>query len=91
MQTIIYWYFLLIIVISLLGFYLGRKYILMRRKEKIRAEELESEFSKQINDSDNEENPDMIELTLNYENKRADEEIDDTFNDGDCFFDICKL
>jgi hypothetical protein len=25
----------------------------------------------------------MIELTLNYENKRADEEIDDTFNDGD--------
>jgi chromosome segregation ATPase len=25
----------------------------------------------------------MIELTLNYENKRADEEIDDTFNNGD--------
>ena len=36
-----------------------------------------------MSDSDNEENPDMIELTLNYENKRADEEIDDTFNDGD--------
>ena len=38
------------IFISLLGFYLGRKYILMRRKAKIRAEELESEFSKQINE-----------------------------------------
>ena len=36
-----------------------------------------------MSDSDNEENPDMIELTLNYENKRADEEIDDDFNDGD--------
>ena len=42
----------LIIAISFFGFYLGRKYILMRRKEKIRAEELESEFSKSINDSD---------------------------------------
>ena len=42
----------LIIVFSFFGFYLGRKYILMRRKEKIRAEELESEFSKSINDSD---------------------------------------
>ena len=39
----------LIIGISLLGFYLGRKYILMRRKAKIRAEELENEFSKEIN------------------------------------------
>ena len=36
-----------------------------------------------MSDNDNEENPDMIELTLNYENKRADEEIDDTFNNGD--------
>ena len=36
-----------------------------------------------MSDSDNEENLDLIELTLNYENKRADEEIDDTFNDGD--------
>ena len=36
-----------------------------------------------MSDSDNEENPDMIELTLNYENKRADEEIDDDFNNGD--------
>ena len=36
-----------------------------------------------MSDSDNEENPGMIELTLNYENKRADEEIDDDFNDGD--------
>ena len=36
-----------------------------------------------MSDSDNEENPGMIELTLNYENKRADEEIDDDFNNGD--------
>ena len=35
-----------------------------------------------MSDSDNEENPGMIELTLNYENKRADEEIDDTYNNG---------
>ena len=42
----------LCIFISFLGFYLGRKYILMRRKEKIRAEELESEFSKSINDDE---------------------------------------
>ena len=42
----------LIIGISLLGFYLGRKYILMRRKAKIRAEELENEFSKEINEND---------------------------------------
>ena len=54
----------LIIVISLLGFYLGRKYILMRRKEKIRAEELESEFSKQINDSDNEYQPSKDEKNI---------------------------
>ena len=47
----------LIISVSLLGFYLGRKYILMRRREKIRAEELESEFSKTINDSDNDYQP----------------------------------
>ena len=37
-----------------------------------------------MSDSDNEENPEIIELTVNYENKRADEEIDDTsFNNGD--------
>ena len=36
-----------------------------------------------MSDSDNEENPDMIELTLNYENKRADEEIDDDFKNGE--------
>ena len=47
----------LIISVSLLGFYLGRKYILMRRREKIRAEELESEFSKTINDGDNDYQP----------------------------------
>ena len=35
-----------------------------------------------MSDSDNEENPGMIELTLNYENKRADEEIDDAYNNG---------
>ena len=35
-----------------------------------------------MSDSDNEENLDLIELTLNYENKRADEEIDDTYNNG---------
>ena len=39
----------LTIAIAMLGFYLGRKYILMRRKQKIRAEELETEFSQQIN------------------------------------------
>ena len=39
----------LTIAIGLLGFYFGRKYILMRRKQKIRAEELETEFSQQIN------------------------------------------
>ena len=38
------------IFISLFGFYIGRKYILMRRKEKIRAEELETELSKQISE-----------------------------------------
>ncbi len=42
----------LIIFIGLLGFYLGRRYILMRRVAKIRASELESEFSKDINDND---------------------------------------
>ena len=42
----------LTIFIGLLGFYLGRKYILMKRKAKIRAEELESEFSQQISEND---------------------------------------
>ena len=42
----------LVIGISLLGFFLGRKYILLKRKDKIRAEELENEFSKQINEVD---------------------------------------
>jgi len=46
----------LTIAIALLGFYLGRKYILMRRKQKIRAEELETEFSQQIN-NDNDYQP----------------------------------
>ena len=36
-------------VITILGFFLGRKYMLMRRKQKLNAKELESEFSKQIN------------------------------------------
>jgi hypothetical protein len=36
--------------ITLLGFVLGRKYMLMRRKAKISAEELENDFSKQINE-----------------------------------------
>ena len=42
----------LTIFIGLLGFYLGRKYILMKRKAKIRAEELETEFSQQISEND---------------------------------------
>ena len=42
----------LIIVITILGFFIGKKYILMRRKQKLNAKELENEFSKQINVSE---------------------------------------
>ena len=42
----------LILIITLLGFYLGRKYVLMRRKQKLNAKELENEFSKQISGSE---------------------------------------
>ena len=41
----------LIIIITILGFFIGRKYVLMRIKLKINAKELENEFSKQISDS----------------------------------------
>ena len=41
----------LIIIITVLGFYLGRKYVLMRRRQKLNAKELENEFSKQISGS----------------------------------------
>ena len=42
----------LIFVITILGYFLGRKYILMRTKRKLNAKELENEFSKKINTSD---------------------------------------
>ena len=42
----------LIIVITILGFFLGRRYILLRTKKKISAKELENEFSKQISGSE---------------------------------------
>ena len=50
---------ILIILFGFLGFYLGRKYILMRRIKRIRAEELENDFSKKVideNDNDYEMN-----------------------------------
>ena len=63
--------FILIILISLLGFYLGRKYILMRRIKKIRAEELENDFSKKVIDEDNENEYEMnkTEYTPRKEDK----------------------
>ena len=42
----------LIIIITILGFFLGRRYILLRTKKKISAKELENEFSKQISGSE---------------------------------------
>ena len=41
------------------------------------------------NSHDNEEQPDMIEITLNFENKREEEEIEDDFEDGD-LEKLCK-
>ena len=35
------------------------------------------------NNDDNEEQPEMIEITLNFENKREEEDIEDDFKDGD--------
>ena len=42
----------LVFIISILGFFFGRTYVLLRRKQKLSAKELENEFNKQINDSE---------------------------------------
>jgi hypothetical protein len=44
--------FLLVVIITFLGFFLGKKYVSMRRKQKITALELENEFSKKISGSE---------------------------------------
>ncbi len=42
----------LIFVVTILGFYLGRKYISLKIIQKISAKELENEFNKQINENE---------------------------------------
>ena len=44
--------FVLIIFITIVGYFLGKRYISMRRAKKINAQELEKEFSKQISESE---------------------------------------
>lgn len=42
----------LVFIISILGFFFGRTYVLMRRKQKLNAKELENEFNKEIRGSE---------------------------------------
>ena len=63
---------ILIILFSLLGFYLGRKYILMRRIKRINAEELENDFSKKVtDDNDNEYEMNKTEYKPSKEDKNV--------------------